>query len=183
MEIIEQASNEVIFEREIYWIAYHRSIGTRLTNNSDGGEGPIGYKHTEETVQKMRENARSNPDNVKRLHSPESRRKASLTRTGRHDSDQVRRNKSAGKMGIKASESAKQHQSAAAIKKYQTETGIEQRLTYGRNYAKLTDDQVVEMRRLFRETKLTHREISEMFNIALSTVSHIRHGKRYMHVK
>jgi DNA-binding transcriptional regulator YiaG len=131
----------------------------------------------------MRERARSNIEQLKRLHSPESRRKASLARIGRKDSEEVRRNKSISKIGTKASESTKQHLSAAAIKRYQSESGREQRLKYGRSYAKLTDEQVIEMRRLFQETKITHRKIAEMFNTTVSTVSHIRNGKRYMHVK
>lgn len=183
VQIIEQASDGIIFERERYWIAYYRNTGVNLTNNSDGGEGPLGYKHTKENVQKMRERARSNIEQLKRLHSPESRRKASLARIGRKDSEEVRRNKSISKIGTKASESTKQHLSAAAIKRYQSESGREQRLKYGRSYAKLTDEQVIEMRRLFQETKITHRKIAEMFNTTVSTVSHIRNGKRYMHVK
>lgn len=38
---------------EQYWIKYLRDQGCRLVNHSDGGEGCVGFRHTEETKKKM----------------------------------------------------------------------------------------------------------------------------------
>ena len=34
---------------EKYYIKYYRSIGIKLTNSTDGGDGCVGYKHTDDT--------------------------------------------------------------------------------------------------------------------------------------
>lgn len=41
------------FEREKYWIKYYKNIGSKLINKTDGGEGCIVYKHTEEALCKI----------------------------------------------------------------------------------------------------------------------------------
>ena len=40
---------------EIYWISQFKSWGFRLLNMTDGGDSSIGYKHTEETKNKISE--------------------------------------------------------------------------------------------------------------------------------
>lgn len=50
-------------EAEIFWIAYYRSIGANLTNGTDGGEGNLGWKPTEENLENMR-TAAQNRDNT-----------------------------------------------------------------------------------------------------------------------
>lgn len=57
-------------DREIYWIALFQ--GPKLLNLTHGGEGTIGYKHKEETIEKLRERAKKrdranykNPHNKK----------------------------------------------------------------------------------------------------------------------
>ncbi len=40
-------------EAERFWIAYFKSLGCRLTNATDGGEGMIGFKHSDEARIKM----------------------------------------------------------------------------------------------------------------------------------
>ena len=48
------SENEMLVA-EVYWISYFKKEGCRLTNLTDGGEGCFGYRHTEETKQKMRD--------------------------------------------------------------------------------------------------------------------------------
>lgn len=53
IEICEESNWE---DRERYWIAFYRSINDRLTNWLEGGNGlPKGYKHSKETIEKIRE--------------------------------------------------------------------------------------------------------------------------------
>lgn len=45
-------------EREKYWIAYYRELGFDLTNYSDGGDGPVGFRWSEEEKRRMSEQRR-----------------------------------------------------------------------------------------------------------------------------
>lgn len=49
---------------EVYWIQYFRSIGCRLTNSTDGGEGVLGHVWTPESRAKM-SSARRGKANLK----------------------------------------------------------------------------------------------------------------------
>ena len=46
-------SYEKALEREKYWIKYYRDNGYNLTNSTDGGDGTVGYKLTEEHKQHL----------------------------------------------------------------------------------------------------------------------------------
>jgi group I intron endonuclease len=52
LEVHETA--EALNEAERHLIAYFRSIGCDLTNATEGGDGSVGYRHTEESKQKQR---------------------------------------------------------------------------------------------------------------------------------
>ena len=49
----DDVSNEYIFEREIYWIAKHGTMTPNGYNNTTGGEGCSGYKHTKEAKEQI----------------------------------------------------------------------------------------------------------------------------------
>ncbi len=52
--VLEDCSSaKELIAAEMFYIAYFRSVGARLLNCSDGGEGPIGFRHTEETKRKI----------------------------------------------------------------------------------------------------------------------------------
>ncbi len=46
-------TEEEAFSHEKYLISQYRGTGARLCNLTDGGDGPCGYRHTEETRQKL----------------------------------------------------------------------------------------------------------------------------------
>lgn len=52
IEVMEWTSRENAAEREIYWIAWARSMGCDLVNGTDGGEGAI--NPSQETLKKRR---------------------------------------------------------------------------------------------------------------------------------
>jgi group I intron endonuclease len=79
----ENEYEEVIFEREKYWIAFYKTNVCRYGpdygyNLTDGGEGSSGRKHSENAKQKMREKATG------RLHSPETKELLSQQRAGKN---------------------------------------------------------------------------------------------------
>lgn len=46
-------------EAEMFWIAYMRSLGARLTNHTLGGEGALGFKHSPECLAILSEIAKN----------------------------------------------------------------------------------------------------------------------------
>jgi group I intron endonuclease len=52
IQIIEECSKEALYEREQYWISFHRKTEL-LTNKVDGGPGMLGLKHSEESRKLM----------------------------------------------------------------------------------------------------------------------------------
>lgn len=53
IEVLENCeSEEQVMQQEIYWIKFHKELGTNLTNLTDGGEGNSGWVMPEETKKK-----------------------------------------------------------------------------------------------------------------------------------
>ncbi len=74
--IIEEIDESGRVESECFWIAYFKSIGCRLTNITSGGEGLIGFSHSEESKKKMSESAKRKPpmtDETRKLIADGSR--------------------------------------------------------------------------------------------------------------
>lgn len=101
LEICEPGSDWE--EAEKFWIAYHRFIGTRLTNSTNGGEGSFGREISEETrkkigsanrgkklpreqIEQMRTRLIGNKYALGSRHSEETRRRVSLAGMGRKKS-------------------------------------------------------------------------------------------------
>ena len=79
--IEENEQEEIIFEREKYWIAFYKTNVCRYGNEfgynlTDGGEGSSGRKHTETAKQKIRDKAAG------RLHTKETKQQMSVARSG-----------------------------------------------------------------------------------------------------
>jgi hypothetical protein len=53
-KITNDCSEDFAFEIEKEMIAYCKSVGIKLCNHTDGGEGSSGYKHTEETKKQLK---------------------------------------------------------------------------------------------------------------------------------
>lgn len=55
MIILEEIKDGDWQEAEKYHIAYFKSIGMKLCNDTEGGDGTLGHKHTDESKEKMRQ--------------------------------------------------------------------------------------------------------------------------------
>jgi hypothetical protein len=54
IKIIEVCdSKEILNEREVYWIKTYKDNGVNLTNSTEGGEGSVGFRFSEESKEKM----------------------------------------------------------------------------------------------------------------------------------
>jgi group I intron endonuclease len=55
LEIVEEATVDTWAERERYWIAHYRALGCPLVNHTDGGEGVLGLRHSDDVRRKISE--------------------------------------------------------------------------------------------------------------------------------
>jgi hypothetical protein len=143
-----QLTKQQAWEWEKYYIKHYgrKDIGTGiLRNQSDGGEGNLGYKHTPETKQRVSMQFRGrkqSPEWVEkrisqirgenngmygRKHSPEARRQMSLSRTGRKRgplSEETRRKISEAKKGkpsgLKGSKRTEEQKKVMSIAKLES---------------------------------------------------------------
>lgn len=53
ISLLEEVIEDNWIERERYWIKYYRELGCNLNNNTDGGEGHLGYKKSEELKERI----------------------------------------------------------------------------------------------------------------------------------
>lgn len=93
----DQQNEELLNEREIHWIAYHRSQGAPLTNVTEGGEGrsqPLSPEHR----------AKLRASNVGRPCTPETRAKISRAAKGKKRSAEQRARIAEAHRGLKASD-------------------------------------------------------------------------------
>jgi hypothetical protein len=121
--VIEESDENCGFDAEKFWIAYFRSIGSRLLNLTIGGEGTLNFSHSEETKKKIGQSHRGKrltdahrailrnrvvtPEQRARISSSlkgrgpgiETAKKISQTLKGRKRPDEVRAKISAGHKG------------------------------------------------------------------------------------
>jgi hypothetical protein len=93
--IIQQFNNpDFLFEAEKYWIKYYKSIGCKLTNLTEGGEGSLGRKLSEETRNKI---SLSNMGKI-----AHNKGKSNLTNKGKKQSLELINKRMAKKRALKA---------------------------------------------------------------------------------
>ena len=81
MVLLEIIEVEEIVKKEKEWISFFGR--ENLTNDTDGGEGSLGYHPTEETLKKMSESNKGKPASFKgHHHTEESKRKLSEAHKG-----------------------------------------------------------------------------------------------------
>ena len=111
ISIIDDSSIlEELKEKEKYWIRFYNCISPNGYNLTQGGEGLAGYKHTEETREKLRESRKNQvftDEHRKRMSevrkgkslSEEAKRKVGIANKGRHQSEEQRRKNGDNKRG------------------------------------------------------------------------------------
>ena len=117
--IIEECSETELNDREIYWIAEYDSYNNGY-NQTKGGEGMRGLKHSDETKQQLSVYAKErfveieNHPMYKRQHSNESRAKMSVAQKKRFEDPVQREIARKSHLGIPCSEDAKKKHSQKA---------------------------------------------------------------------
>lgn len=73
----EYIDHQDLCAAEVYWISYFRSVGSPLTNLTDGGEGTVGRKVSKETREKVSKSNRG------KKHTQEAKEKIRAAGLGR----------------------------------------------------------------------------------------------------
>lgn len=111
VEIVDYFESEKIaFIHERALIAHFRSLGVRLCNATDGGEGPSGAKRSDDTRRKMSE---SMTGLKHRQFSKETREKMSISATGRKMSPEAIEKTATAHRGMRRSKETLEKMSAA----------------------------------------------------------------------
>ena len=85
-KIAEGLTEELSLKKEIDRIKELRELGIKLCNMTDGGEGVSGYKHSEETLSKLREaQSGENHPMYNKKHTEESRANMSRAQSGENN--------------------------------------------------------------------------------------------------
>ena len=98
-EIIEECAEDVLEEKEIYWIAELNTFKGEGYNLTAGGDGWLGGIHTDETKRKIGESSKN--------RSVETRRKISEAAKGRTHTAEAKRKISEALKGIPCSDETK----------------------------------------------------------------------------
>lgn len=152
MAVLEVTS-EQWGERERFWIQYFLDRGAPLTNVFAGGNGGSIFV-SEKTRRKIAKNA---------CH-PQSK--------------ETRRRISDSKRGMRFSQ---EHRDNLSKRKREFFANVANTFALSRHWAVLNDEQVREVWRLARDGAMSQKEIADRYGIPASTVSEIKHGKRYKH--
>jgi len=138
---------------EIEEINNHNSFHSGY-NETKGGEGISGWKHTKETRKKISE------ANKGKIVPAKTREKISKFRKGKHHTKETREKISEANKGKKHSIAARKKISNA---------------TKGENHprAKLTYEIVKEIRIKYATKKYTYKKLAQKYNVDLSTISRI----------
>lgn len=183
-------------EREIYWISYYRQSGIKLVNSTNGGDGSLGVKMTEENKEHLRQ------INTGKKASKETRQKMSEVRRGENNpfskltendvieirrliqNKELSRNEIAKKFniskcsvnGIIIGRSWKF--SKGDIQKRQSKSQQGEK----NPRAKVTESDVIEIRRLYSNKEMSLKNIAKQFNVSSGCISKIIHRIRWKHI-
>jgi group I intron endonuclease len=174
-EIIDIAeTHEELNEKEKYWIALYNSFGENGYNCTIGGDATTGYKHTEESKEKMSKTLKENGA-LKGSNNPNSK----LTEV------KVLEIKELIKNGASLSEIARRFNTTysiiSKIKRGITWKNVGEDVSYIKYH--LTEDEVREIKILLNEKDLNQKEIAKKFNVSTDVISSINVGRNWRNVK
>ncbi len=168
-KILESNKDElIILDREQFWIKEYKSnickYGDRYGYNlTDGGEGACGH-----------------------LHSEESKLKMSMASSGVPKSEEHKASLSEAHMGKILSPEHCKALSKAGRGKVRPDSAKEkdkENKTGSKNpQAKLNEEKVTEIKRLFINTDLSDTEIGKQYGVHRKTINDIRTGRMWTHI-
>jgi len=126
VEVLAQwPTEQEAFDHEKFLIWCFRDMGCSMANIADGGEGSSGYRHRDETIQKMQENrtgeknqffGRTHSEQTKKMISEAKKAAPSKPWLGKHMSEEAKKKISEslrGRSGTKHTEESRKKMSLA----------------------------------------------------------------------
>jgi len=173
IELIPCEEEHEAFKLETHWIHTFRSDGYTLCNFTDGGEGPSGYKLSEETKQRMRDKiisleARQNMSKFQKgkIKSEEHKRKISLSEKGKIVLAETRQKISTANTGKKCTEEHKQKNRVAL-------SGDKS------NSAKLTWNQINNIKNNYSIFNISQKELASWYGMSQGAIYNIISNKSW----
>lgn len=173
-------SREHALKTEMLIISALKKIGIRIVNVTDGGDGSVGYTHTEESKLKISiagKNRKVRPETIeklriagsKRIITEESRKKMSISHIGKKPTEETRKKLSLSLTGRTFSDETKLKMSASSLGKKKSKSHIEN-MSKANTGKKLSNETRLKMsesqKNMTNETKM---KISETMRIKKST--------------
>lgn len=171
-EVIDTAnSHEELNEKEKYWISFHCSNNNKYGyNETAGGDGILGYSHSEETRQKMSASRKGHRGYMKgKRHTEVTKKKISEATKGKNNPMYGTKGELSPNYGKKHTEETKKLMSQNSPKGSQSKN------------AKLTEEKVKRIKGLLQEG-ITKAEIARRFNVSRATIINISKEKVWKHV-
>lgn len=188
---------------EMYWIKYFQSKDNKHGYNlTDGGEGVFGREVSEATKQKQREKAtgRKHTEKTKELlrqinigKIPVNLEQLKTINIGRVLSEEHRQKISEARIGMVFTDEHRENMSKAMIGKFvgeengfygKTHTEEVKELSRGENnkQAKLTSDNVIEIRDRHNTGKYTQQQLADQYHVSREQISRIIRGIDWKHL-
>jgi group I intron endonuclease len=170
-EIIEYVEEkEKLIEREQYWIDYYNVCNQKYGYNiNPNAKSSLGKKYSEEA----KKNISIGLKNSKRIVTLETRKKMSEARKGMKFSADHARKLGDSRRGRKHSEESKQKIKQGREGKY---------IGQNAGNAKLSEQDVMEIKKILIEKKFKIREIASMFKVCEGTIEKIKYNEIWTHV-
>lgn len=172
--LFEHDDYDFIKEKEVEFISLYgrKDLGAgTLCNKTDGGDGCLGLIHSEEARLKM-----SIPNRGKVI-SEEHKRKISEFHKGIVRSKECRDKISKSNSGDRNHMFGKKVSEETRRKMIQSAKRGSQNIT-----SKLTDEDVINIRKIYKEDNYSSRKLSKMFNISKSNILNIVNFKTWKHI-
>lgn len=178
-EIIDSANTiEELCEKEIYWISFFNSYVLSENSNgynmTTGGEGSFGYKHSEESRDKMKsvhaDFSGENHPQWGMKHTEESKERMRKSFRDRYKKENH------PNFGKKLDESHRKN-----ISKAKKEQALHKGEKNGR--AKLTGDKVWKIHELYHTGNYTQKSLAKEFNVSKSMIGNILRGEAWGDIK
>ena len=168
--------HDYLCERERYWIAFYDSTNPEIGYNlCDGGGGTLGYKHSEETKNKMSENrpdmSGENHYMFGKHHSKKTCEKMSESAKNRSPITEETRKKMA------ESNSGKNHPMFRKHRSEETKNKISEKLTGKTNMALITKKEIVLKIIDLSHEKIKQKDVAKIAGVSIDTVRKVQNGE------
>jgi len=141
-----------------------------LCNKTDGGEGCLGLKHSEEAKEKM-----GKPNRGKTI-SKEHRDAISKFHKGKKHTEEYKRLMSESMTG------EKNHMYGKKISEWHKQKISESSSGSKNKSSKLTEEDVLEIRNLYSEGNESHRSLARKYRVAKGSITSILNRKTWKHI-